>query len=234
MRIPPIGTWRDRLPSLVDRLIDDAVCPLTRSVTMLDAQWRGIAIGKGCRFYGRPILRRTPGSRIIIGAGSEFRSSRTSNFGGLNRPCYICTQRSGARIEIADTCGFSGTVICAEVEIVLGTNIWCGINTLITDTDGHPVDAQKRLAGEPGTAIPITIEDNVWLGLNVIVLKGVTIGKNSVIAANSVVTNSIPANVIAAGYPARVVQQLDQVRASEKIVNDGSRRSVEASVRRNS
>jgi len=45
-------------------------------------------------------------------------------------------------------------------------------NTLIIDTDGHPADAQKRLAGEPGGAIPIRIEDTAWLGMNVVVLKG--------------------------------------------------------------
>jgi acetyltransferase-like isoleucine patch superfamily enzyme len=208
MHILPIGTWRDRLPSFVDRLIDNALCPLTRSVTRLDAKWRGIAIGKGCRFYGRPILRRFPGSQIIIGAGSEFRSSQTSNLGGIDRPCYICTHRAGARIQIADSCGFSATVIGADVEVVFGRNVWCGANTVITDTDSHPVDVQKRLASEPGEAIPVRIEDNVWLGMNVIVLRGVTIGRNSVISANSVVTRSIPANVIAAGYPARVVRQL--------------------------
>lgn len=208
MRIPPINTWRDRLPSFIDRLIGNAVGPLTRSVTELDAQWRGITIGKGCRFYGRPILRRFPGSSIVIGAGSEFRSSQTSNLMGIDRPCYVGTNRPGARIQIADSCGFSATVICADVEIVLGSNVWCGVNTLITDTDGHPVDAQKRLAGERGGAIPIRIEDNAWLGMNVVVLKGVTIGRNSVVAANSVVTNSIPANVIAAGYPARAVKEL--------------------------
>src|SRR5579871_957639 len=98
MRIPPLSAWRDRLPSFIDRLIENAVCPLTRSVTKLDAEWRGIAIGKGCRFYGRPILRRFPGSRIVIGAGSVFRSSQTSNLGGINRPCYIGTNRSGAHI----------------------------------------------------------------------------------------------------------------------------------------
>jgi acetyltransferase-like isoleucine patch superfamily enzyme len=206
MHILPISTWRDRLPSFVDRLIDNAVCPLTRSVTRLDARWRGIAIGKGCRFYGRPILRRFPGSRIIIGARSEFRSSQTSNLGGIGRPCYISTNLSGARIEIAESCGFSATVICADVEIVFGRNVWCGVNTVIMDSDGHPVDAQKRIAGETGPALPIRIEDNVWLGMNVVVLKGVTIGRNSVVAANSVVAHSLPANVIAAGYPARVVR----------------------------
>jgi acetyltransferase-like isoleucine patch superfamily enzyme len=171
----------------------------------LDARWRGIAIGKGCRFYGRPVLRRVPESQIIIGPGSSFRSSETSALSGLNWRCFICTFRSGARIQIAESCGFSGTAIGADVEIVIGRNVMCGANTVITDTDAHPVDAQKRLAGEPGKAIPVRIEDNVWLGMNVVVLRGVTIGRNSVISANSVVTRSIPADVIAAGHPARVV-----------------------------
>jgi acetyltransferase-like isoleucine patch superfamily enzyme len=208
MRVPPIGLWRDRLPSFVDRVIASALCQLTRLVAGSDARWRGIAIGKGCRFYGRPILRRFPGSQIIIGLGSEFRSSKTSNLAGINRPCYICTIRSGARIQIAESCGFSGTVVGAGVEIVIGRNVWCGANTIITDSDWHPLNAQRRLAGEPGKAIPVRLEDNVWLGMNVVVLKGVTIGRNSVIAANSVVTRSIPANVIAAGQPARVVREL--------------------------
>jgi acetyltransferase-like isoleucine patch superfamily enzyme len=55
---------------------------------------------------------------------------------------------------------------------------------------------------------PVTIEDNVWLGMNVIVLKGVTIGKNSMIAANSVVTKDIPENVLAGGYPCKVIRSL--------------------------
>lgn len=208
MHIRPIGTWRDRLPSFVDRVAENAFVSLTRSVTALDARWRGIAIGKDCRFYGRPVLRRFPGSQIIIGPGSSFRSSDTSALSGLDRRCCICTFRSGARIQIAESCGFSGTAIGADVEIVIGKNVMCGANSVITDTDAHPVDAQKRLAGEPGKALPVIIEDNVWLGMNVVVLKGVTIGRNSVISANSVVTRSIPAYVIAAGHPARVVGEV--------------------------
>jgi acetyltransferase-like isoleucine patch superfamily enzyme len=56
---------------------------------------------------------------------------------------------------------------------------------------------------------PVIIEDNVWIGINCIILKGVKIGKNSAIAAGSVVTRSIPANCLAAGNPARVVKTFD-------------------------
>jgi acetyltransferase-like isoleucine patch superfamily enzyme len=54
----------------------------------------------------------------------------------------------------------------------------------------------------------VVIGDNVWLGVNSVVLKGVTIGKNSVIGANSVVTRDIPPNVIAAGNPCKVIKQI--------------------------
>ena len=61
-----------------------------------------------------------------------------------------------------------------------------------------------------GKCKPIIIEDNVWLGINSSVLKGVTIGKNSVIGAGSVVTKNIPANVIAAGNPCRVIKKIEE------------------------
>ena len=84
-----------------------------------------------------------------------------------------------------------------------------GANSSISDTDWHPVDAVRRAAGELGERCRRSrIEDDVWLGANVVVLKGVTIGKGTTVAANSVVTKSIPPRVIAAGVPARVVKQI--------------------------
>lgn len=59
-------------------------------------------------------------------------------------------------------------------------------------------------------SFPITIGDNVWLGANVIVLPGVTIGENSVIGAGSVVTKDIPANVVAFGSPCKVYREINE------------------------
>jgi acetyltransferase-like isoleucine patch superfamily enzyme len=112
----------------------------------------------------------------------------------------ISTLRPGASILIGSGCGFSGTVVAAACNIVLGDRVRCGANTVITDTDWHWDDPRS------GGACPVVIEDDVWLGLNVIVLKGVTIGAGSIIGAGSVVTHSIPSGVIAAGNPARVVK----------------------------
>ena len=79
----------------------------------------------------------------------------------------------------------------------------CSTNTLITDYDWHLDDPRA------GVSKPVFIDDNVWLGVNVTVLKGVTIGKNSVIGAGSVVTKNIPANVIAGGNPCVVIRNLN-------------------------
>lgn len=93
---------------------------------------------------------------------------------------------------------------CAEVRI--GNNVLFAPNVGIY-TAGHPLDTTLRVAGQE-FAYPITIEDNVWLGANVLVLPNVTIGANTVIGAGSVVTKNIPANVVAVGNPCRVVKEL--------------------------
>jgi len=162
----------------------------------------GVNIGSKTNFYGKVYFNRQKSSVINIGNNCTFRSSKTSNWIGVNRPCMISTQTSNATIKIGNNCGFSGTVIGAFKGIYLGENVRCGANTLITDSDWHLDDMR---VGEP---IEVYIEDNVWLGINSIVLKGVRIGVNSVIGANSVVVKDIPANVIAAGNPCRVIKNI--------------------------
>ena len=114
----------------------------------------------------------------------------------------ISTLNSKAHIVIGDNCGFSGTVISSPLSIKIGNNVRCGANTLITDTDFHNDDSR---AGNNKETI---IDDNVWLGVGVKVMKGVHIGKNSMIGAGSIVTKDIPANVIAAGIPCKVIKNL--------------------------
>lgn len=171
---------------------------------LLYALWWGVKFGKNVRFDGVCHFIRFPGTEITIGSECEFRSRKNSNLIGINRPCIISTMQSKyiASIGIGNNCGFSGTVIGAFKSIKIGDNVRCGANTLITDSDWHLDDLR---IGEPADVI---IDDNVWLGVNSVVLKGVTIGKNTVIGANSVVTKSIPTNVVAAGNPCKVIRNL--------------------------
>jgi acetyltransferase-like isoleucine patch superfamily enzyme len=160
----------------------------------------GIAYGSGCKFFGQTYIYKQKNSQIKLGSNLTFRSYPNSNLIGLNRSCSLSTIQPGAKLIIGNGCGFSGTVIGAFISIELGENVRCGANTLITDSDWHFDDSR---AGEPKA---VKIEDNVWLGEGVKVLKGVTIGKNSVIGAGSVVVSDIPENVIAAGNPAKVIK----------------------------
>jgi acetyltransferase-like isoleucine patch superfamily enzyme len=114
------------------------------------------------------------------------------------------------RIEIGDDVLMSpGTRLSASDEIVVGNGVMMANGTYITDSDWHTIyDRTER----DDRVTPVHIGDNVWLGDHSTVLKGVTIGDNSVVAARAVVTKDVPANVVVAGNPAKVVKELDPDR----------------------
>ena len=103
-------------------------------------------------------------------------------------------------------------VILDGAKVTFGDNVFvapgCGFYTA-----GHPLDAERRNAGLE-YALPIRIGNNVWIGAQVCVLPGVTIGDNSVIGAGSVVTKDIPAGVLAAGNPCRVIRPITEADAA--------------------
>lgn len=168
---------------------------------------RKIYLGKKVLFYGYAIFRRFPESLISVGDFSCFRSSENSNLIGLKGRCIVATHGKGAIISIGKNCGFSGTVIGALQKIIIGDDVLCGANTLITDFDWHGIEPDKRRTSN-GNAKEIVIGRNVFIGYGSIILKGVSIGENTVIGANSVVTKSIPDNVIAGGNPCKVLKKL--------------------------
>ncbi len=124
--------------------------------------------------------------------------------------------------SVGDFTLLNGALIMAEERIEIGSHCLVSWNVGIADSDFHPLEpAQRRIdaqalapfhAGRPPRppleTRPVRISDNVWIGMNAIILKGVTIGENSVVAAGSVVSKSVPANVVVAGNPAIVVKQL--------------------------
>lgn len=146
------------------------------------------------------------GAGITAGSHLHLHASR----GSLVRLATWRTGEREGRIEIGDCVLISpGTHIVASEEIVIGSDTMIASNCYISDSDWH--DTYDRTA-ELGKHKPIRIGENVWLGVRVIVAKGVTIGENSIIGAGSVVTQDVPANCIAAGNPARVVRELDTTK----------------------
>ena len=132
-------------------------------------------------------------------------------FGGIGEECTVVSPFHcdfGYNITVGEKLFANVNLViidCARVTI--GNNVFIGPNVGIY-TAGHPLDKERRNQGLE-YAYPITIGNNVWIGAQVCVLPGVTIGDNSVIGAGSVVTKSIPANVLAAGNPCRIIRSIE-------------------------
>lgn len=99
-------------------------------------------------------------------------------------------------------------VILDGAKVTFGDNVFIAPNCVFS-TAGHAIDAEQRGKGLE-IALPITVGDNVWIGANVSVLPGVSIGSNTVIGAGSVVNKNIPNNVIAAGNPCKVIREITE------------------------
>jgi maltose O-acetyltransferase len=113
----------------------------------------------------------------------------------------------GCHIEVGEN--FFANFNCVFLDcnyIKIGDNVFLGPNVHIY-TAHHPVIASERIKG-PELATAVTIEDNVWIGGGSIICAGVTIGRNTTIGAGSIVVKNIPADVVAAGNPCKVIRQL--------------------------
>jgi len=172
---------------------------------------KNVKLGKNIIFYGSPIIAPASNSIIEIGDSVALCSSSSGNPVGINHPVILKTLTQESKIIIGNNTGLSGTSICAAKSVKIGNNCLIGANVTIADTDFHAVSPDNRRYNTNPVDIqckPVVIEDNVWLGMNVLVLKGVTIGRNSVIAAGSVVAKSIPENAVAGGNPAVVIRYI--------------------------
>ncbi len=165
-------------------------------------------VGPECASLGpyhnfmKPWHVRISGENIRI--GHSFTA-----IGELGNPVEIGVwgrEPGSGRITIGDACLMSpGSRITASDEVVVGDGVMLANSAYITDCDWHSI-YDRMVRDEP---MPVHIGDNVWLGDGSAVLKGVTIGENSVVAARAVVTRDVPPNVVVAGSPAKVIKELD-------------------------
>jgi acetyltransferase-like isoleucine patch superfamily enzyme len=184
-------------------------------VLYLGLRFRNIQVGNKFRIFGGfPFIYASQNSSIAISEGCKIINKTQYNRIGINKKTSICAEDNG-HIIIGSNVGMSGVSICSRLKIIIGDNVLIGANTFIYDTDFHSVSHKDRLEEiSLGTSKnekkkSICIEDNVFIGGNSIILKGVTIGENSIVAAGSVVTKSIPANEIWGGNPASFIKIVD-------------------------
>lgn len=122
------------------------------------------------------------------------------------------------RMTIGDYCYFTNAVLLCELEVQIGNHVLIGWNATIADTDFHPIAPAERVAdaiacspigkGQPRPEVlkrPVIIEDDVWIGPNATILKGVRIGAGAFVEAGSVVSRDVPPQARVMGNPAEII-----------------------------
>jgi len=182
----------------------------------LNIRYPWVRIDHGFISYGKfPFIHASFGTKITMGENAVLMNSTRNNFIGLYKNCSIVAFGSG-KIVVGDNFGCSGVSICAYSKIEIGDHVMIGANAMIFDTDFHslnPVERRKGLlTGHDLWALskPIKINNDVFIGANCIVMKGVTIGEGSCIGAGSVVTGTIPPFEIWAGNPAKFIKKISK------------------------
>ena len=171
--------------------------------------WHGIDWRTGWKIFGRPIIQRHRGSTMAFGDGLYLRSWPRSNPLSPSHPVVLSTRAADASIRIGDDCGFTGTLLVAADRIEIGDRVQVGGNASIVDTDFHPlVPETRREHFNAGAAAPIVLGDDVFVGMEALILKGVTVGEGAVVGAGAVVTQDVPPRTVVAGNPATVVREL--------------------------
>ncbi|WP_244288832.1 acyltransferase [Leptospira levettii] len=173
--------------------------------------WR-VKVGKGYHIFGKIIIYKSPGSKIEIGEDfCSVSNSFRANASTIMAPTCLKTLSPSSKIVIGRGVGVNGVSITARTKtIAIGDGTMIAANVSIMDSDFHSIFPPENRNINPGFEFDsdVIIGKNVWIGTRVIILKGVKIGDNSVIAAGSVVNRSIPENSIAGGVPAKVIKSI--------------------------
>lgn len=167
-----------------------------------------------------PSARFIHGAQVynIVGDKNAIRVGANTIVAG-----HLLTFKHGGEIEIGDWCyiGENSRIWSAKL-VSIGSRVLISHGVNIHDTNSHSLNAHERhqhfvliaTVGHPESvpnlfSAPVVIEDDAWIGCNAILLKGVRIGRESIVAAGSVVTKDVPEKVVVAGNPARVIRKLE-------------------------
>lgn len=147
------------------------------------------------------------GTRIYIDENVYLRSNPDGYHTGMPFPTTLIADVPGASISVGKNCRLNGVYVHSQQSIQIGANCVIAAGVNIVDSNGHQVNSSNRTIGRDKPQ-PIVIGNNVWIGLNAIILKGSVIGDNSVVTAGSVVKGIFPNNSLIRGNLATNVAEL--------------------------
>jgi acetyltransferase-like isoleucine patch superfamily enzyme len=181
-------------------------------------------------WYNFPIpLNIQVGENTVIDSSSCFKKYFSELQVGLKLGSNVTLQspalgiEKNGYVEIGDYSYISSACIAAYYKIIIGRYVYIAGGVTIVDTDFHPLDPSSRILDTVAVSTvgdksrrphfdsaPVIIEDEVWIGFNATILKGVTIGKHSIIQPGAVVSKNVPPDSIVSGNPA-IIRSLEYV-----------------------
>ena len=173
----------------------------------------GVKVGRQTKVFGSVSVLRFPSSHISFGTNCNLigcnMKAGASSLGGVR----LRTFSASSKIIIESNVDLNGTSIsCRSKKVLIKKNTLIGPNVVISDSDFHCITPEFRIPGKRKACFEndqdIIIGENVWIGMNCIILKGVVIGDNSVIGAGSVVTKNVDEKCIYAGNPAKKIREI--------------------------
>ncbi len=171
------------------------------------------------------ILKLSNSGMIRIDGGFKCNSGNKYNLIGGDRKCSFIVSKN-AELLIGRNVGISNSTIVCTMKITIEDSVFIGGGCRLWDTDFHSINPYKRTTGNEDDVkhAPIYISKRAFIGGGTIILKGVTVGENSIVAAGSVVSKTIPPNEIWGGNPARFIRALTKDELHQDFyINNGSR-----------
>lgn len=175
----------------------------------------GVNVGKNVLIYNKIYITHNCNFKKFV-IGNDFVLTSGSGFNPLCRgiKAHINIE-SGATLVIGHNVGMSSPSIWCSNKIIIGNNVKLGANCTLLDTDCHSLNYQeRRFESNISKSVingikssPIIIGNDVMVGVNVIILKGVSIGDRTIVAAGSIVNKSLPSDCLAGGNPAKIIRQ---------------------------
>lgn len=186
------------------------IWPTLRSKMILTLY--GCPVGQRLQVCGKVHFRPSSKGAIKIGNNVKLTARFLTNTAGITNPIVLETLNNGS-IEIGDDSGLTSCIISARTRVAIGAFVKIGANVRLFDHDFHTLDSILRRNGTTDAlnvkSAEIDVEDDVFIGANTIILKGVRIGRGSIIGAGSVVAlKDIPPFSKVAGNPARIIGQV--------------------------
>ena len=162
-------------------------------------------------FWGIPIISCMKQGSIIIGKSSLINSKNKGYHINMYAPCKFFVDKESATIEIGENCRIHGTCIHAQKRITIGDRCLIAANTNIFDTNGHlsSVNNPRQRLRKRDEPKEIVIGNDVWIGANTLIMKGVRIGNNVIVQAGSVIipNSNFPDNSLIGGNPASIIKR---------------------------